>query len=539
MDMRSRFQCSPNPAAHLSARIQPRPWSEPEAERSPAIEQPQGAIADFSHVDLFSHAPVRGPIQTKLTVGEPNDPYEQEADRVAEQMMSMTPPAAPNLQRQPEADALEAQEPSTQRQEEPVEELQTKTEITALQRQAVADELQARFIQRQGDEIASGDTSPDLEAAINSARGSGGPLEAGLQRSMGQAMGADFSGVRVHTNAQADQLNQSIQAKAFTTGQDVFFRQGSYEPGSRGGQELIAHELTHVAQQSGREVRRTPIESLIQAAPGRIHSSSLAPYLYDPDKNESFDLGEGQMIPPVGTFVEYELKGTEAFITKVHTIATTAQIITDVAKSMGIKDPTLLSLLLDFDADQIKSSASIRGQLAKYLKDWKSFTACYSTADSLFKLLMIGPPLDRPPATISETLKSLLSTMKAFASDGGIFKIRCGIHGFVIMIRGGKAELLQSFAGPSGEMLASSITANKTFSYPDIEKWLTQMVSDDPEERASSQTILFGGTVTDDWPPSEFNWSSAPLKQPEDIADAVANRIEENLKASGGILKRQ
>ena len=68
---------------------------------------------------------------------------------------------------------------------------------------------------------------------------------------MGQAMGADFGGVRVHTDVRSDQLNQSIQAKAFTTGRDVFFRQGEYKPGSREGLELIAHELTHVVQQRG------------------------------------------------------------------------------------------------------------------------------------------------------------------------------------------------------------------------------------------------------------------------------------------------
>lgn len=71
---------------------------------------------------------------------------------------------------------------------------------------------------------------------------------------MEQAFGADFSGVKVHTDTQADQLNQSIQAKAFTIGQDVFFRSGTYEPGSHGGQELLAHELTHVVQQSGSAV---------------------------------------------------------------------------------------------------------------------------------------------------------------------------------------------------------------------------------------------------------------------------------------------
>ena len=62
--------------------------------------------------------------------------------------------------------------------------------------------------------------------------------------------------MRVHTNSESHQLNQSIQAKAFTTGQDVFFRQGAYDPSSRNGQELIAHELTHVVQQNGGTVQQ-------------------------------------------------------------------------------------------------------------------------------------------------------------------------------------------------------------------------------------------------------------------------------------------
>jgi Domain of unknown function (DUF4157)/ADP-ribosyltransferase exoenzyme len=78
-----------------------------------------------------------------------------------------------------------------------------------------------------------------------------------LQEKMSQAMGADFSGVKVHTDSQSDQLNQSIQAKAFTTGQDVFFRQGAFDPSSRSGQELLAHELTHVVQQNGGNVMRS------------------------------------------------------------------------------------------------------------------------------------------------------------------------------------------------------------------------------------------------------------------------------------------
>ena len=113
-------------------------------------------------------------------------------------------------------------------------------------------------------ETADGEASADLTTTIDQARGRGRILDPRLRASMGQAMGADFSGVQVHTDAQADELNQSIQAKAFTTGQDVFFRRGEYTPESRGGQGLIAHELTHVVQQKGGAVQRSslPIQQL-------------------------------------------------------------------------------------------------------------------------------------------------------------------------------------------------------------------------------------------------------------------------------------
>jgi len=89
-----------------------------------------------------------------------------------------------------------------------------------------------------------------LDPAIGAARGSGQPLAEELRTSMEQRIGADFSGVRLHTDARADALSRSIQARAFTSGQDIFFRRDAYQSGSQAGRRLLAHELTHVAQQS-------------------------------------------------------------------------------------------------------------------------------------------------------------------------------------------------------------------------------------------------------------------------------------------------
>lgn len=197
-------------------------------------------------------------IQRKLRIGEPNDRYEQEADRVASQVVQhINVPASNQL----------SHKPSIQHQEELAENLlarrntfntQSPPLFLELQREVMPEEedFQAKSTLQCPEVIAGGETSTELESAINRARGSGQSLNPGLQMQMGQAMGVDFRGVRVHTDAVSDSLNQSLQAKAFTTGQDVFFRQGAYQPGSREGQELIAHELTHVVQQQGQQVQR-------------------------------------------------------------------------------------------------------------------------------------------------------------------------------------------------------------------------------------------------------------------------------------------
>ncbi|NET16454.1 MAG: DUF4157 domain-containing protein [Okeania sp. SIO1H6] len=184
-----------------------------------------------------------GVVQTKLTVGRPNDRYEQEADRVATRVVQ---------QINRPASFLKAPREVVQRKE---------NEAARLRMKPMVD---------RGKAIGGGETSTELSGEINRARGGGRPLDAGSQQSMGQAMGTDFSGVRVHTDERADRLNRSLSARAFTTGQDIFFRQGTYQPGSKEGQRLIAHELTHVGHQNGnlQVIQRdeTPLSSKVKGS---------------------------------------------------------------------------------------------------------------------------------------------------------------------------------------------------------------------------------------------------------------------------------
>lgn len=96
--------------------------------------------------------------------------------------------------------------------------------------------------------------------------GGGSPLEPGVRGFMEQRMGHDFSDVRIHTGGKADESARSIIAQAYTVGSDVVFRAGAYQPDTRSGQRVIAHELAHVVQQKAGPVAGTP-------APGGIRLS--------------------------------------------------------------------------------------------------------------------------------------------------------------------------------------------------------------------------------------------------------------------------
>lgn len=130
----------------------------------------------------------------------------------------------------------------------PVDQKASQPQHTMIQNHLSNRAIQRLLVQRTG----GGPTELDDDTAdrINRARGGGQTLDTTIQQKMGEAMDSDFSGVNVHTGNDAHELNDQLGARAFTTGQDIFFRSGEYNPQSSGGQELLAHELTHVVQQS-------------------------------------------------------------------------------------------------------------------------------------------------------------------------------------------------------------------------------------------------------------------------------------------------
>jgi hypothetical protein len=245
-------QLSSNSNSHHSQNLLEKLISTPKVDSAviPVQRKPQNRLK------LMRSQQMRIPIQAKLSVGEANDRYEKEADNTATKVVQqINSPTHDN---------------SVQRQE------LMETEDESLQRNSL--------VQRR-ENLSGEEASTDLESAIQNARGSGQSLDVGIKAKMGQAMGADFSDVKVHTDSQSDQLNRSIQAKAFTTGKDVFFRQGEYAPSSKSGQELIAHELTHVVQQQGSGTKT--VQRLITAE--ELSSPEKAGV---PKKDKKFGIGK-------------------------------------------------------------------------------------------------------------------------------------------------------------------------------------------------------------------------------------------------------
>jgi Domain of unknown function (DUF4157) len=218
----------------------------------------------------------RSPIQTKLTIGQPGDKYEQEADSVADRVMAMSEPAQvqreelgeeeEELQMKPLAETIS---PLVQREELPEEEeeLQMKPEDRAIQREELPEEeeelqmksldnsIQREALPEEEEELQMKESptpnsqlpTDSLEDRLSSSKGGGSPLSDDVRSFMEPRFGADFSGVRVHTGSDAVQMNRDVSAQAFAHGSDVYFGAGK----APGKDVLTAHELTHVVQQNG------------------------------------------------------------------------------------------------------------------------------------------------------------------------------------------------------------------------------------------------------------------------------------------------
>ena len=193
------------------------------------------------------------PLQAKLTINQPGDIYEQEADRVAAQVMRMPDPAASGARRC--ACGGIADETG---------------ECPACRAKRIG-------LQRQSDAAGRVAAPPSVHETL---RAPGRPLDGGARAFMESRFGHDFGGVRVHTGSGAAASARAVGAQAYTVGQNGVFGEGRYAPGTDDGKRLIAHELAHVVQQQGHTshlVQRQLSETQIRQRIAEIEEQLASP----------------------------------------------------------------------------------------------------------------------------------------------------------------------------------------------------------------------------------------------------------------------
>jgi hypothetical protein len=202
-------------------------------EAGPAVGRNVLSGQVFSRLGIFSK-PAKT-IQPKLTVNTPGDAFEQEADRVADQVMRMPSPSAPL------SPAMAGGVAGVQRA------CACGGTCSDCKNAQHDDEHAHVQMKAEGPGSSGGMDAPPI--VHNVLRSPGQPLDAATRAFMEPRFGHDFSGVRVHTDARAAESASAVGARAYTAGRDVVFGAGEFAPGSGAGQKLLGHELAHVVQQ--------------------------------------------------------------------------------------------------------------------------------------------------------------------------------------------------------------------------------------------------------------------------------------------------
>ena len=253
-------------------------------------------------------------VQTKLSMGKPGDKYEVEADKMADKVVSKSgkdnavqKKGEEELQQKPLASSItplvqkmEASDEETaqmklqrKEDEEPVqqkedEEVQAQSEEEQVQAkedeevQAKCADCEKEGVQKKEDEEVQAklNSQPQQKSSIESKlrNGSGGrKMDADTRGEMEQGFGADFSNVNIHTDGEAAQMSQDIGAQAFTHGNDIYFNKGKYNPNSKEGKHLLAHELTHTIQQKGmnKSMSQFKVQCKTKGCKGQVPINSL------------------------------------------------------------------------------------------------------------------------------------------------------------------------------------------------------------------------------------------------------------------------
>lgn len=397
------------------------------------------------------------------------------------------------------------------------------------------------------------DREPVQRSAVRDVlRGGGRPFAGPLKEEMEERLGADFSGVRIHTDEAARASAAEIGARAYTSGDHVVLGDGGTD------KHTLAHELTHVIQQregpvagadSGSGLRISDpsdhFERAAEANARRVMSvvppgMSAAAARTAADQSEhagetARGSGKGkavQRVPvaegTIGAAIHQELTGSR-------------EAIAQLAAKVGTDEWHLVNAMLDPAYDPMGAHAADPQILEANLKDRLSYASCYPTAEALFPVLT-GTPAARAAhgrnpdkcRSLEEfqgEVNSLLNAMSEAFSEGApaVFRIEFAGHGFTLVMRRGDHapsgplhfELIESLAHATG-IVESLFSDKHIFNPAQIDEAIRRMASADVSERIAgarilgwnAQAIYLGDpqpTEAEHFPETRLKWWKSPL----------------------------
>lgn len=296
-------------------------------------------------------------VQTKLAIGKADDNFEKEADQVADQVVNkgsenssiqkkgneeeqiQEKPANSITSIQKMGGAEEKEEPVQklgEKEEEPVqkmeeEEVQQKEEeepVQKMEEEEVQQKEEEEPVQKMEEEEVqqkeeekeeavqaksngSDTKNTKVESKLKNSKGGGSKMKDSTLTEMEQGFGADFSHINIHTGAEAQAMSEQLGAQAFTSGNDVYFNQGKYDPTTKEGKHLLAHELTHTIQQKGKTDKKVQRKVKVSGTDAKTRKKFLDKM--NDGSSVKFQFGTGGALE----LVDKKAVGTDVFTKKM------------------------------------------------------------------------------------------------------------------------------------------------------------------------------------------------------------------------------
>jgi hypothetical protein len=252
----------------VNHRVQARPWFDKAHDR---FEKEAETVAD-QVVEGRSLSTINGPGQSgerglsrqiaPLVVARKKEKKDEKEKQVQAQLEKEEEPLQAKAERKENEEEKEKIQTKAERNKPKEEEkrtIQAQSEsnmIAESEKEKEKDRIQRKAGEKEKEKIQRRAAAPlpsvepgSLEPRLRASKGKGSPLPAAVRTRMEKSFGADFGGIRIHTDETAVELSRRLRAQAFTHGRDIYFNKDKFSPASRQGTHLLAHELTHTVQQ--------------------------------------------------------------------------------------------------------------------------------------------------------------------------------------------------------------------------------------------------------------------------------------------------